>query len=360
MSVKAGATRVALLGTGGIAELHARFLRAVPGIQLVAVCDVELSKARAFASKWRIPEAFGSCEELLEKARPDVVHVLLPPALHARYAIECMAGGADVFVEKPLCVSEAECRQLEEAAATYGRRVGVNHNVTFGAAVQELFGAIRSGRLGAVEHLSVVWSAPYGARVLGSPWYESRGPGVILLETGAHPLSLITRLAGEVESAAALVTAMGKHPDTWQVSFQCQRATAQLQIGVGRTFTDTRIHVVGEDGCAFVDLRLNAFGIVENTAVTGRWAPMADLLGVAGSFARSAGDAAGAWVRNALGLEKGDGGKGMADSIAAFHRALRAGRKPPVGLEEGIAVVRACLMAEAAAATEPETLEAVA
>src|SRR4051794_34192579 len=109
--------RVGLLGAGGIATAHAMTVTSLPGVELVGVADVDEHKAHKLAERFHAGGAYASLGELIARASPDVVHILLPPDLHASLAVEAMASGANVFVEKPLCVSEDECRTLETAAA---------------------------------------------------------------------------------------------------------------------------------------------------------------------------------------------------------------------------------------------------
>src|SRR4051812_13758738 len=111
--------RVGLLGAGGISDAHAMSLASLPGVEMVGVADVDPTKARRLSERWSAGPPFPSLEALMKGGRPDVVHILLPPEHHARFAIEAMAAGAHVFVEKPLCISASECREVEAAAEQY-------------------------------------------------------------------------------------------------------------------------------------------------------------------------------------------------------------------------------------------------
>jgi predicted dehydrogenase len=356
--------RVGLLGAGGIAQVHASALQAVSGARLVGVSDIDLVRARRLARPYDIP-CFGSLAEMLEKAQPEVVHILLPPELHARFALECMAAGKHVFVEKPLCVSEAECRELETAANRFGRIVGVNHNMTFHPAFRQLLDVIRQRRLGQVQHLSVFWNVPFGTATFNAPLYAREGAGAVILETGPHPLSLLVRLMGEVRSASTLVTShMPGLPDTWLTSLACERGSAQCFIGIGRDFTDTRVQVIGEDGCAVADLRLGYVAATENTRFSPRLFQLADSLELAGSIASSVGRG---FVQRMLRIPKGgpthDSALVMESSISNFYQALRNDREPSSSLSEGLAVVRSCLRVieagqRTAAPTEEEPCQA--
>jgi len=343
--------RVGLLGAGGIATAHAMTLKALPGVELVGVADTDGARARRLAERFGAGGWYPSLVEMVAGARPDVVHILLPPELHARVAIEAMASGAHVFVEKPLCVSEDECHALEEAAHQFRRVVGVNHNVTFEPTFVRLVEAIRSRRLGRVQHVAVYWGVPFGDNTFGAPIYARHGAGAVMLETGPHPLSMLVRLVGEVRAASALVTEeLRAAPDTWQLAFACERGTAQCFIGIARPFTETRVRVVGEDGVAEADLRLGNVTLVENTGSSPLFFKLTDTLALARSLASSAGRRFVERVRRIpTGGATDDFSPMMRGSIGAFYEALHAGREPMVSLREGLAVTRSCLRAIEAA-----------
>jgi predicted dehydrogenase len=337
--------RVGLLGAGGIAPMHAETLSRMPGIQLVGVADIDPFRAKSLAQRWGAAASFSSLDEMLATAKPDVVHVLLPPERHAAPVVQSLAGGAHVFVEKPMCISATECRDIEVASARYGRTVAVNHNVTFQPTFLRLIDVIRQRRLGAVQHVSVFWSVPFGLNTFGAPLFRSQGPGAVILETGPHPLSLVVRLLGEARSASALVSAETQvHPDTWQVSLNCERGTAQCFIAIGRPFMEMRVHVVGEDGSATADLVLGTVTVSENTRYSALFYQFAEGLELARSIGTSA--VRGLYDRLRRIPEGGacdDAGLIMRRSIGSFYEALRNGTQPPASMNEGLAVVRSCL-----------------
>jgi predicted dehydrogenase len=336
--------RAAILGAGGIATAHAQALASLDGVALAAVADVDGGRAERLAERWGA-RAFSSLDAMLSEVRPDAVHILLPPELHARFAVECMAAGSHVFVEKPLCIAADECREIETAAMQFGRTVGVNHNVTFDATYLRLIEAIRARRLGAVQHVSVDWCVPFGDNTFLAPLYRRQGPGAVILETGPHPLSLIVRLVGEVRTASVLVSAeMQGLPDTWQLALRCERGTAQCLIAIARPLLETRVRVIGEDAVADADLRLGNLTVVENSRRSALFAKFGDSLDLARSVAASAArNFAGRLRKIPGGGATDDFGPIMRGSIGNFYAALRDGVEPTASLREGLAVVRSCL-----------------
>jgi len=204
------ALRVALLGTGVIATPHAAALRQLGEmVTLVAVCDRDRAKADSFRQTWSIPAAYGDLDAMIDRERPDVVHVLLPPVAHASLARECLERGCHVFVEKPFCLSSEECGVVLRAAEISGRKVGVNHNLTFMPSVLKMVNEIRKWRLGELQHVTVMYNLPMPALAGGQHGHWMFGsPERIVFELGPHPFSVVHRLLGPVKSAAAAVASV--------------------------------------------------------------------------------------------------------------------------------------------------------
>jgi predicted dehydrogenase len=345
------AFRVALLGTGVIATPHTSALRELgPMVEVAAVCDLDRAKAEAFRQLWAIPAAYEDLDTMIGEVRPDVVHVLLPPAAPALMAQACLDRGCHVFVEKPFSLTSNECRAVVRAAERNGRKVGVNHNLTYMPSVLKLIDEIRSCRLGEAQHTTVMYSLPMPALATGphDQWMFG-GMERILLELGPHPLSVVYRLMGPVQFASTSlagprILSNGRmFHDTWQMSLVCRRGTAQCVLALGGEYLNTWVHVLGQDGEAWADLRRNTVRVSEKT----RYARTDNLVDAwrngAGVIRQSARNFA-AQMKGALGLGPPYEMQtlSMNASIRAFYQALADGRKPPVDGEDGTAVVELC------------------
>ena len=345
--------RVALLGAGNILEGHAPALRALPQMaEMVAVCDIDLTRARTAQQRYAIPASFDRLETMLQEAKPDVVHVLLPPDLHASAAEKCLLAGTHVFVEKPFCMTVEDCRQVQTLARRIGLQIGVNHNVVFMPAFLDLIEAIRACRFGAIEQVQVMFTAPMPGIESGVHNHWMFGAtDRLMLELGPHPISICIRLLGRALKASTAVSGeltlsngvrFYKH---WQISLACERGGGQITFSVGGRYQSIAVHVLGEDAQAFVDLRRNTVQIIEKTP----YLRLDDMVnGFKNSFALAR--------RNLRNLKAYSlGAVGFAPryeqqtfsfqaSIAAFYRSLAAGKVPRIDGEEGTAVVEACQM----------------
>jgi predicted dehydrogenase len=147
--------RVAVVGLNGRGREHLRQLRALPGVRLVAICDIDTAvlerTAAALAKDGLTPEKFTDVRRLLESPGVDAITIATPNHWHSLMGIWACQAGKDVFVEKPVSHNLWEGRQLAAAAAKYGRIVQAGMQVRSGEGVQEAVAWIRAGHLGRIK-----------------------------------------------------------------------------------------------------------------------------------------------------------------------------------------------------------------
>lgn len=148
--------RAALIGAGQIARQHLACLKTLPGVELAAICDLSPATAEAAAERYSIPAWFTDHRTMLEKARPDVVHVTTPPTAHVAPAMDSLGAGAHVIVEKPATPTFEELAALVRRARDAGRHFVEDYNYLFNRAPQEILRRIESDELGAVTHVEVL------------------------------------------------------------------------------------------------------------------------------------------------------------------------------------------------------------
>ena len=99
--------KVGLVGAGYVCAHHARALRSLPFVEIVGVADLDGERARKLAEQFSIPRVYPSLQAMAE-ARPEVIHVLTPPATHAALVLEALDMGCHVLVEKPMAETVAD------------------------------------------------------------------------------------------------------------------------------------------------------------------------------------------------------------------------------------------------------------
>src|SRR5687767_2167025 len=74
--------RVATIGAGYFSQFHHDAWSRIEEVALVAVCDRDEAKAQAFAERFRIPSVYRDAAEMLDRASPDLVDIVVPPSSH--------------------------------------------------------------------------------------------------------------------------------------------------------------------------------------------------------------------------------------------------------------------------------------
>src|SRR5262249_40330693 len=92
--------KAALIGAGQIARQHLACLQTLPGVELAAICDLSPATAEAAAERYGVKAWFTDHRSMLEKVRPEVVHITTPPTSHFALALDSFGAGAHVIVEK--------------------------------------------------------------------------------------------------------------------------------------------------------------------------------------------------------------------------------------------------------------------
>src|SRR6202451_428392 len=93
-------------------------------VEIAAIASRDLDKARTAAEQLRIPEAYGSYEELLADPSIDAIYNPLPNHLHVPWSIRAAEAGKHVLCEKPIGLSVAEARELIAARDKTGVKMG--------------------------------------------------------------------------------------------------------------------------------------------------------------------------------------------------------------------------------------------
>src|SRR5207245_8294239 len=140
--------RVAIVGCGKIADAHAEQIRRLAGCDIVGVCDREELMARQLAERFKVERYFDDLGELLEEARPDVVHITTPPQSHFEIARQCLGHGCHVYVEKPFTLDAREAEELVRLAERRELRLTVGNDAQFSPATRRMRELIRDGYLG--------------------------------------------------------------------------------------------------------------------------------------------------------------------------------------------------------------------
>ena len=213
--------RIAIVGTGGIARSHARAVTSYPDrAELVAAVDVDLDRAKEFATNWDIPMVYPSLTELLATGGVDLIHLCTPPNSHVPLAVECLAAGVDVFMEKPPTLSLDELDELIDAEAKSSAQVACVFQHRFGSGAVRLRRLADEGVLGRplVALCNTVWyrdDAYFAVPWRGTFDVEGGGP---TMGHGIHQFDLLLSILGPWQKVTALAARQARPTQTEDVS----------------------------------------------------------------------------------------------------------------------------------------------
>lgn len=196
--------RSAIIGLGVIGNVHAQIL-AMRGEEIVALCDIDPAAAEKAKEKWaKEAEIYTDYREMLEKVKPDVVHICTPHYLHADMVIDALGRNINTLCEKPLCIrhEDIDCILTAEAAST--AQLGVCHQNRYLASNRFAKEYLADKKiLGA--HGTVVWhrDASYYASAAWRGKWETEGGGS-LINQALHTLDLTMWFCGDPEAVISV------------------------------------------------------------------------------------------------------------------------------------------------------------
>jgi predicted dehydrogenase len=349
--------RVGLIGCGRIARVHRAYLQELASVELVGVCDSDETARGTFAGESGLAE-FASVAELIARGRPQVAHVLTPPATHAPLALELLAAGVNVLVEKPLALTTAEADEVVAAARRAGRWVSVDHNRWFDPVVQQAARAVEVGRLGELLGVELFQGAEAGeADKLSADHahWSARLPGGVLANLASHPLYLLRRFAGPARDLHVVARrAPGGQLEEVRLIADGERALGAVTMSLRAQPFMNRLTLLGS--AASLEVNLNNM-----TLITRRPRRLPKLVGKVYPNLSEAAQLSTATVRNAMAYATGRQRfyPGIGRHLAVLYASVSAGGDPPVSAAEGRDVVAwydAILQQGAAPTAQPAKL----
>jgi len=181
-----------VLGLGAIAQVvHLPILSQMPGVRLVAVCDVDHAKARMIAARFGIPRVPQNDEQVFRSDDLDAIVICTPSHLHHSQSIAALEAGKHVLVEKPLALDAESAMKVIAAAESSGRSLMVAMNNRYRPDAAALYPFARGGELGEIFLVRGAW-LNRKVRVLRPTWRHRRATagGGALMDLGVQTIDL--------------------------------------------------------------------------------------------------------------------------------------------------------------------------
>lgn len=178
---------IAVVGLGRVAHSHIDgVLHWDDGCELVAVVDVDETRARSVSTEYDVPY-YTSAEEVYEEPDVDAVVICVPHHLHAPLAIDAMEAGKHVLVEKVMATSVEDGRRMVEVAADNGVNLMVGQSRRFFPSLAEA--KDRIDEIGRPLNLQYTFACHFDVET-APPWWrsEEKTGGLVYPMLGSHSI----------------------------------------------------------------------------------------------------------------------------------------------------------------------------
>ena len=215
--------RLLILGTGGMANQHAKHFAAIDGVTLVGGVDVDPARLEKFNTTHNIANGFASLDAALAWGQFDAVANVTPDSIHHPTTIAALKAGKHVFCEKPLATDATKAFEMVDVAEQSGLVNMVNLTYRNVAQLQKAREIVTSGQIGAVKHVEASYlqswlvSKAWGDWRTESQWLwrlsKKHGSNGVLGDIGVHILDFASYGAGlDIDHVFARLKTFDKAP----------------------------------------------------------------------------------------------------------------------------------------------------
>lgn len=262
--------RVGLIGLGMMGRHHARVIREVDGIELVAVADAYGDPHGVGGS---LPLC-GSVEELIAQGI-DMAVCAVPTGLHESVGLTLAAAGVHTLVEKPIADTVEAGQRLVAAFEGAGLIGAVGHIERFNPALQSLRSRLAGGDLGEVYQIATRRQGPFPARIADV--------GVVK-DLGTHDIDLTSWLVqSPFTSVSARTSTRSGRPHEDMVIASCQLENGVITSHLVNWLSPMKERltvVTGEKGAFVADTLTADLTFYENGTLTTEWEAVSNFRGV--------------------------------------------------------------------------------
>ncbi len=245
-----------VVGSGLIADFHAKAIGDIPNARFTACCDKIPERAAKLAQKYGA-KAFASYEEMVASDDVDIVTIATPSGLHMEPTVAAAAAGKHVLCEKPLEITLERIDAMIEAHKKAGTRLGGIFPYRFNNLMIPLRDAIGSGRFGTITYAGVYVPWWRTDEYYQDSWHGTWAldGGGALMNQSIHMIDMLCDLMPPIESVQAYTATLGHKMEAEDVATAVLRYTSgALGIIYGTTASYPgqfrRFEITGTKGTA--------------------------------------------------------------------------------------------------------------
>lgn len=251
--------KVAIIGCGRISGHHCRSIIETEGVELVAVCDLEIEKAELYRDQFNV-KAYKNYHTMLnENPEINTVAIVTPSGMHYEHAMDIISKyKKNIIVEKPTFMLPSQVKKVYEEAEKSSVQVFAIFQNRYNLAVRRVYEGIKNGELGAIRSVAVRvrWCRPQRYYDLA----EWRGTfsmdGGCLTNQGIHHIDLLKLMCGEILRVSSVHKTLGANievEDTASASLEFKNGsigTIEITTAARPIDYEASISFVCENGLA--------------------------------------------------------------------------------------------------------------
>lgn len=187
--------KLGVIGAGGFSSYHLDGIRFAYNCEAVAICDVDIEKAKKQAEKYNIPNYYGSLEELLANKEVEAVTVVTNDQMHREATVSALRAGKHVLCEKPMALNIEDCKAMIAAQKETGNLLMVGQIGRYTPHFNKAVEMVNNGELGELFYVESEYAHDY-AHIGGAGGWRVTPERHAIIGGGCHAVDLLRRIAG--------------------------------------------------------------------------------------------------------------------------------------------------------------------
>lgn len=214
------------VGAGYFSQFHYEAWNRIEQVEIVALSDLDESKASKMASVFNIPRVYNSYQKMIEDEKPDFIDIITPPESHLEICTNAANQKINIICQKPLAPEFNDALEIMKAVNKENIKFMVHENYRFQPWHREIKKLLENDEIGELHFMNFRcrmgdgW--PENAYLDRQPYFREM-PRLFMHETGIHFIDVFRFLAGDIVKVNALIKRLNKNiqgEDAALVSFE--------------------------------------------------------------------------------------------------------------------------------------------
>lgn len=196
--------RIGIIGCGVVSDSHISGYLKIPGVEVIALCDLQLEMAKKAAESHSLDvPTYGDYRQMLDREKLDGLSICTPPSSHARIAVDALQRGVHVLCEKPLSTSVKEARTMVKAARRSRRLLMTAFAWRFREPIRRARELVAAGEIGEPIICRNMFICRMPEIAHGTHAQRGLSGGGVIMDNGSHSADMMRFVLGEVKNVSA-------------------------------------------------------------------------------------------------------------------------------------------------------------